>query len=158
MVKVLFWVEYPHNTLPSVSTGMSPFHCIYGYQPLFPSLEQETQMPAASTMVHHCRRYRAKARQTLPWTSEKTCYPVFPGPEGVAVDTGPASSCRVAQVNSKICVKSYQFCIFEDRSLGPITLLTQTFTCRDFHLQHSHDHDHGPAGVGHGRAGNVSIP
>ncbi|KAL2077828.1 hypothetical protein ACEWY4_027332 [Coilia grayii] len=38
----LVWVEYAHNTLTCSATGMSPFQCVYGYQPpLFPSQEGE---------------------------------------------------------------------------------------------------------------------
>ncbi len=36
------WVEYAHNTLPTAATGLSPFQCVYGFQPpLFPSQERE---------------------------------------------------------------------------------------------------------------------
>ena len=34
----LAWIEYSHNSLPSVATGMSPFESAMGYQPpLFPA-------------------------------------------------------------------------------------------------------------------------
>uniref|UniRef100_A0AAQ4RV13 Gypsy retrotransposon integrase-like protein 1 n=1 Tax=Gasterosteus aculeatus aculeatus TaxID=481459 RepID=A0AAQ4RV13_GASAC len=41
------WAEYAHNTLPTAATGMSPFQCLYGYQPpLFPSQEKEIAVPS----------------------------------------------------------------------------------------------------------------
>ena len=44
--KQLLWVEYSHNTLTSSATGLSPFQCIYGYQPpVFPTLERERLHP-----------------------------------------------------------------------------------------------------------------
>ena len=62
----LIWVEYAHNTLPSSSTGLSPFQCAYGYQPpLFPALEKESRVPSALAMVRRCRRTWDRARRTL---------------------------------------------------------------------------------------------
>ena len=48
----LIWVEYAHNTLPCSSSGLSPFHCTYGYQPpLFPVLEEEVSVPSAQALI-----------------------------------------------------------------------------------------------------------
>ena len=62
----LIWVEYAHNTLPSVSTGLSPFQCAYGYQPpLFPDLEKEVNVPSAQRFIHRCRRVWSGVREVL---------------------------------------------------------------------------------------------
>ena len=62
----LVWVEYAHNTLPTSATGLSPFHCVHGYQPpLFPDSESEATVPSAHAMVRRCRRIWAAARQVL---------------------------------------------------------------------------------------------
>ncbi len=54
--KMLIWIEFAHNTLPSASTGLTPFQCVYGYQPpLFPDLEQEVNVPSAAAVVRQCR-------------------------------------------------------------------------------------------------------
>ncbi len=46
----LSWVEYAHNSLPVLSTGLSPFECSLGYQPpIFPSLESE--VPSAHAFI-----------------------------------------------------------------------------------------------------------
>lgn len=46
--KYVMWVEYAHNTLPCTSLGMSPFQCVFRYQPpLFPELEREVSLPSA---------------------------------------------------------------------------------------------------------------
>lgn len=64
--KMLIWIEYAHNTLPSASTGLTPFQCVFGYQsPLFPDLEQEVNVPSATAMVRQCRRMWTRARQAL---------------------------------------------------------------------------------------------
>ncbi len=64
--KMLVWVEYAHNTLPSASTGLTPFQCVFGYQPpLFPELEAEVSVPSAITLVRQCWRMWARAPQTL---------------------------------------------------------------------------------------------
>ena len=62
----LVWVEYAHNSLPTSATGISPFHCAFGYQPpLFPDNEREASVPSAYAMVQRCRRVWAAARQIL---------------------------------------------------------------------------------------------
>ncbi|KAI3354200.1 hypothetical protein L3Q82_018739, partial [Scortum barcoo] len=48
----LTWLEYAHNTVPSAATGLSPFQCANGYQPLlFPANEKEVTVPSAHAMV-----------------------------------------------------------------------------------------------------------
>uniref|UniRef100_A0A673CBI9 Gypsy retrotransposon integrase-like protein 1 n=1 Tax=Sphaeramia orbicularis TaxID=375764 RepID=A0A673CBI9_9TELE len=62
----LLWVEFAHNSLPSASSGLSPFHVVYGYQPpLFPSLEKEVGVPSALALIHRCKRTWTRARQAL---------------------------------------------------------------------------------------------
>ena len=62
----LLWVEYSHNTLTSSATGLSPFQCVYGYQPpLFPTLERETSCPSVQAFIHCCRRTWIRARAAL---------------------------------------------------------------------------------------------
>ena len=62
----LIWVEYAHNTLPSSSTGVSPFQCVYGYQPpLFPELEREVNVPSAQRFIRQCRRVWSGIREVL---------------------------------------------------------------------------------------------
>uniref|UniRef100_A0AAQ4QLT0 Gypsy retrotransposon integrase-like protein 1 n=1 Tax=Gasterosteus aculeatus aculeatus TaxID=481459 RepID=A0AAQ4QLT0_GASAC len=69
----LIWVEYAHNTLPSASTGLSPFQCAYGYQPpLFPDLEREVNVPSAQRFVHRCRRIWKGVREVLLRSSVRT--------------------------------------------------------------------------------------
>ena len=64
--KQLIWVEYAHNTLPCSSTGLSPFQCVYGYQPpLFADLEREVGVPSAQALVRRCRRMWTWARRVL---------------------------------------------------------------------------------------------
>ena len=60
----LTWVEYAHNILPTSATGLSPFHCVYGYQPpLFSATEKEVTVPSAHAMVRRCHRVWAAARK-----------------------------------------------------------------------------------------------
>ena len=62
----LTWVEYSHNSLPSSSTGLSPFECALGYQPpLFPEQEREVEVPSVQDFVRRCRRTWKKARSSL---------------------------------------------------------------------------------------------
>ncbi|TWW77250.1 hypothetical protein D4764_12G0006400 [Takifugu flavidus] len=43
----LGWVECAHNSLISSATGMSPFQCVFGYQPpLFPAQAGEASCPS----------------------------------------------------------------------------------------------------------------
>ncbi|XP_060754879.1 serine hydrolase-like protein isoform X1 [Neoarius graeffei] len=53
----LLWVEYAHNSLTSSATRLSPFQCVYGYQPpLFASQEGDATCPSALTYARCCRR------------------------------------------------------------------------------------------------------
>lgn len=62
----LLWVEYAHNSLTSSSTGLSPFQCVYGYQPpLFASQEADATCPSALAYARRCRRTWAQARTVL---------------------------------------------------------------------------------------------
>ena len=64
--KHLVWVEYAHNSLPTLATSLSSFHCVLGYQPLlFPDNEMEVSFSSAHAMVRHCRRIWAAARHVL---------------------------------------------------------------------------------------------
>ncbi len=68
----LIWVEYAHNSLPCSSSGLSPFHVVYGYQPpTFPALEKEVSVPSALALVWQCRRTWNRARWTLLHNSEQ---------------------------------------------------------------------------------------
>ncbi|KAM9834394.1 uncharacterized protein ACBT44_011743 isoform 2-T3 [Syngnathus typhle] len=65
-VQQLPWVEYAHNSLPSSATGLSPFHCVFGYQPpLFVHQERDTACPSAQACVRRCRRAWARAQTAL---------------------------------------------------------------------------------------------
>ena len=64
--KHLVWVAYAHNSRPTSATGLSPFHCVFGYQPpVFPANELEVTVPAAHAMVHCCSRIWAATQQIL---------------------------------------------------------------------------------------------
>uniref|UniRef100_A0AAQ5Y7J2 Integrase catalytic domain-containing protein n=1 Tax=Amphiprion ocellaris TaxID=80972 RepID=A0AAQ5Y7J2_AMPOC len=67
------WVEYAHNTLPNASSGLSPFHCVHGYQPpLFPELEEEIALPSVAAHLRGCARTWRQARAALLRASRKT--------------------------------------------------------------------------------------
>uniref|UniRef100_A0A3B3H296 Gypsy retrotransposon integrase-like protein 1 n=1 Tax=Oryzias latipes TaxID=8090 RepID=A0A3B3H296_ORYLA len=62
----LIWVEYAHNTLPTSATGISPFKCVFGYEPpLFAALEPDVAVPSVHALVRRCRRIWEAARQVL---------------------------------------------------------------------------------------------
>ncbi len=59
-------VEYAHNSLPSASSGMSPFLCSLGYQPpLFPAQEDEISVLSVQAHIRRCRRTWRRARTAL---------------------------------------------------------------------------------------------
>lgn len=60
------WVEYAHNALSNSSSGLSPFQCSLGYQPpLFPSQEQEIDIPSVQSLIRRCQGTWKKARKAL---------------------------------------------------------------------------------------------
>ncbi|XP_077947421.1 uncharacterized protein LOC144388843 [Gasterosteus aculeatus] len=66
------WAEYAHNTLPTTATGMSPFQCVYGYQPpLFPSQEKELAVPSIQQQFRRYHRTWHRARASLLRASEQ---------------------------------------------------------------------------------------
>ena len=66
------WVEYSINSLPSASSGLSPFECCLGYQPpLFPAQEVEVSMPSAQAFVRCCRQTWRSTRTALQRASVK---------------------------------------------------------------------------------------
>ncbi|XP_036811384.1 uncharacterized protein LOC118941547 [Oncorhynchus mykiss] len=68
----LVWVEYAHNTLPCLATGLSPFECSLGYQPpLVPEKEEEVRISSAQKFVRHCRRTWKRAWAALLKTTSR---------------------------------------------------------------------------------------
>lgn len=54
------------NSLPSASTGLSPFQCCLGYQPpCLPAQEAEVDVPSVQHFVCCCKRTWLQARRTL---------------------------------------------------------------------------------------------
>ena len=69
----LMWAEYAHNTLLCSSTGMSPFQCLYGYQPpLFPEQEKEAEVPSVQAHITRCHRTWRKVRASLQRASAQS--------------------------------------------------------------------------------------
>lgn len=53
--KNVVWVEYAHNSLPSLAKGLTPFQTVYGYQPtLFSNQETEVMVPSAFPLIRRC--------------------------------------------------------------------------------------------------------
>ncbi|XP_077429679.1 uncharacterized protein LOC144056607 [Vanacampus margaritifer] len=49
--KHLVWVEFAHNSLPTSATGLTPFKCVFGYDPpFFSNLESEASVPSAHAL------------------------------------------------------------------------------------------------------------
>lgn len=62
----LVWVEFAHNSLPSASTGLSPFHIVHSHEPsLFPTIDLESSLPSALALVRRCRRTWEQVCQNL---------------------------------------------------------------------------------------------
>lgn len=67
----LSWVEHSMNSLPSSTTGLSPFYVVYGFQPpVFSIQEREAMVPSAHTAALRCQRIWRRARRTLIRMSE----------------------------------------------------------------------------------------
>ncbi len=68
----LGWAEYTYNSLPSSSTGISPFHCCLGYQPpLFSAQESEISVQA---LIKRCQLTWKRVRKTLCKTRKRVCH------------------------------------------------------------------------------------
>uniref|UniRef100_A0A8C7YDJ1 Uncharacterized protein n=1 Tax=Oryzias sinensis TaxID=183150 RepID=A0A8C7YDJ1_9TELE len=64
--RLLVWVEFAHNTLPTSATGFSPFKCVHGYEPpLFADAGAEVAIPSAHALVRRCHHIWAATRQVL---------------------------------------------------------------------------------------------
>ncbi len=70
----LGWAEYAYNSLPSSSTGISPFHCCLGYQlPLFSAQDSEISVPSVQALIKCCQPTWKRVRRTLCKTRELVC-------------------------------------------------------------------------------------
>ncbi|XP_048105661.1 uncharacterized protein LOC125298835 [Alosa alosa] len=109
----LTWVEYAHNSLTCSAIGMSPFQCVYGYQPpLFASQEGEVTCPSALAFARRCRRTWSQARATLLRSvallhyrgqpSENSCSHLPCWSKGVVVIEEPATQGGVAKAGTSI--------------------------------------------------------
>ena len=68
---LLPWIEYAHNSLPSSSTGRTPFEVSLGYQPpLFPSHEQDISVPSVQDYMDRCKKIWTETKTTLERTQE----------------------------------------------------------------------------------------
>lgn len=64
--KHLVWIEYVHNSLPSVAMGLTPFQTVLGYQPsLFSNQDGEAQVPSTHAFVYLCHLAWRRTHQTL---------------------------------------------------------------------------------------------
>eukprot|EP00064_Thunnus_orientalis_P011665 superscaffoldBa00001704_g11696 len=69
----LLCVEYAHNSLICSATGLYPFQCAYGYQPLlFPTQQKEVSCPSVQAFIRRCRRTWLRARSIVLWSVD--CY------------------------------------------------------------------------------------
>ncbi len=51
--RYLLWAEYAQNSLCKTSTGLTPFHCVLGFQPpLFPWSGEPSDLPAVNDCLH----------------------------------------------------------------------------------------------------------
>lgn len=62
----LTWAEYAHNSLPVSSTGLFPFMCCLGCQPLlFSSHSPEAAIPSVQAFIQRCRCTSRRVREAL---------------------------------------------------------------------------------------------
>lgn len=55
-------MEYAHNSLICSATGLSPFQCVFSYQPsLSPALNADISRPSALAYLRRCRQTWAQA-------------------------------------------------------------------------------------------------
>ncbi|KAI3362926.1 hypothetical protein L3Q82_011602, partial [Scortum barcoo] len=66
------WVEYLHNSLTSLATGVSPFEASLDYQPpLFPSQEEELSVPSVQHHLQCCQAVWRRTRAALEATAKR---------------------------------------------------------------------------------------
>lgn len=62
----ILWVEYPHNTLTSSDSSLSPFQCAYRFQPLlFPALERGVSCLSGQRFIRSCLLTWVPARASI---------------------------------------------------------------------------------------------
>lgn len=69
----LTWVEYSHNSLSSVVTGMTPFMAAYSYQPpLLSSQERDIMVPSVQAHIACCTEVWRMAREAITRTTQRS--------------------------------------------------------------------------------------
>ncbi|KAI2645415.1 Transposon Tf2-9 polyprotein [Labeo rohita] len=64
--RFLPWAEYTQNSLRQDTTGLTPFQCIFGYQPpLFPWTKEPSHVPAVDHWFRESERVRDSAHRHL---------------------------------------------------------------------------------------------
>lgn len=92
------WVEHAINILPSSSSGLSPFHAVFGFQPpLFSVQGREAQAPSAHQAAMRCqctwkraRRALLKSNTTYIRGANKRWSTQSGGPQGLALHQRPS--------------------------------------------------------------------
>ncbi|KAI3352638.1 hypothetical protein L3Q82_019228, partial [Scortum barcoo] len=107
----LTWIEYAHNSLPTATTGLSPFQVTHDDQPpLFPVNKEEVTVPSAHAMAKRCRKIWAAARQIflrgqerMKTTADRHRHPApaYTLGQKVAIHEGPASPCALQETRAQ---------------------------------------------------------